>query len=93
MIVGGVQFLLLDLTVVQQEMGFGPHLGEPDVSSLERDDALAVFVPPPWEDHKYTHAGENGTVLVSPRKSSRARNSAQRRLTTMYGCRQLELVA
>ncbi|VXA97098.1 NAD(P)H-hydrate dehydratase [Citricoccus sp. K5] len=35
------------------DIGLEPYLGEPDVSSLERDDALAVFAPPAWDDHKY----------------------------------------
>ncbi|MEW1979532.1 NAD(P)H-hydrate dehydratase [Citricoccus sp. NPDC079358] len=35
------------------DIGIEPYLGEPDVSSLERDDALAVFAPPAWDDHKY----------------------------------------
>ena len=94
MTVGGVQFLLLDLTVVQKGMGFGPHFfWGGDVSSLERDGAFALFVPPQWDGHKYTHAGKNGTVLVRPRKSSRAQNSAQRSPTSMYGCRELALLA
>ncbi|MEV4901999.1 NAD(P)H-hydrate dehydratase [Citricoccus sp. NPDC055426] len=36
------------------DIGLGPHLGEADVSSLEREDALAVFTPPAWDDHKYS---------------------------------------
>ncbi|MFB9071524.1 NAD(P)H-hydrate dehydratase [Citricoccus parietis] len=35
------------------DIGLEPGLGEPDVSSLERDDALGVFAPPAWDDHKY----------------------------------------
>ena len=35
------------------DIGLGPHLAEPDVSSLERVDALSVFAPPAWDDHKY----------------------------------------
>lgn len=35
------------------DIGLGPHLGTPDVISLERDEALAVFAPPAWDDHKY----------------------------------------
>ncbi|WP_313823882.1 NAD(P)H-hydrate epimerase, partial [Citricoccus sp.] len=35
------------------DIGLEPYLGEPDVSSLERDDALAIFTPPAWDDHKY----------------------------------------
>lgn len=36
------------------DIGLGPYLGEADVSSLERQDALAVFAPPAWDDHKYS---------------------------------------
>lgn len=36
------------------DIGLGPHLGKPDVSSVEREDALAVFAPPAWDDHKYS---------------------------------------
>ncbi|WP_298043368.1 NAD(P)H-hydrate dehydratase [uncultured Citricoccus sp.] len=35
------------------DIGLGPYLGTPDVSSVERDEALAVFAPPAWDDHKY----------------------------------------
>ncbi|WP_413543918.1 NAD(P)H-hydrate dehydratase [Citricoccus nitrophenolicus] len=36
------------------DIGLGPHLGAPDVSSVECEDALAVFGPPAWDDHKYS---------------------------------------
>ncbi|NUL46097.1 NAD(P)H-hydrate dehydratase [Cellulosimicrobium funkei] len=35
------------------DIGLEPYLRAPDVSSLERDEALAVFAPPAWDDHKY----------------------------------------
>ncbi|GAA1131479.1 NAD(P)H-hydrate dehydratase [Citricoccus alkalitolerans] len=36
------------------DIGLGTYLEESDVSSLERDDALAVFAQPAWDDHKYS---------------------------------------
>jgi len=36
------------------DIGLGPYLGEPDVSSLQADEALAVFGPPAWDAHKYS---------------------------------------
>ncbi len=35
------------------DIGLEPYLGQSDVSSVERDEALAVFAPPAWDDHKY----------------------------------------
>ncbi len=35
------------------DIGLCPYLGHPDVSSVERTEALAVFAPPEWDDHKY----------------------------------------
>ncbi|WP_168199753.1 NAD(P)H-hydrate dehydratase [Citricoccus sp. SGAir0253] len=36
------------------DIGLGPYLGEPDVSSLQAEEALAVFGPPVWNAHKYS---------------------------------------
>ncbi|MGM7668533.1 NAD(P)H-hydrate dehydratase [Microbacterium sp. A93] len=36
------------------DIGLGPYLGEPDVLTLEREDVLAVYAPPAWDDHKYS---------------------------------------
>ncbi|MDI3329734.1 MAG: NAD(P)H-hydrate dehydratase [Micrococcus sp.] len=36
------------------DIGLGPHLGESELSMADRDDALAVFATPAWDDHKYS---------------------------------------
>lgn len=36
------------------DIGLGPYLAAPGVSSLEWHDALAVFAPPAWDEHKYS---------------------------------------
>lgn len=36
------------------DIGLGQYLGEPDVWSVEAAEALAVFAPPAWDDHKYS---------------------------------------
>jgi ADP-dependent NAD(P)H-hydrate dehydratase / NAD(P)H-hydrate epimerase len=52
--------------VERVDIGLRPYLPAPDVSSLDRDDALAVFAPPAWDDHKYSR-GVLGVAAGSER--------------------------
>ncbi|MGD6979921.1 MULTISPECIES: NAD(P)H-hydrate dehydratase [Citricoccus] len=53
------------------DIGLGPYLPAPDVSSLERHDALAMFAPPAWDDHKYSR-GVLGVAAGSEKYSGAA---------------------